>query len=110
LAGKGRGSDVGSPRTPFRRLDGPEEVPVSVGGGLTAGRPLRPVSSAELEPARDTGDDTTSRSTKRHSRRRRTLRGQAGEEKWWLRRLWRAAERTGMPLCSGSVYERDEGT
>jgi hypothetical protein len=47
------------------------------------------VSSAELKTAQDTGDDTASRSTRRHCRRRRTLRGRAGEKKWWLRRLWR---------------------
>jgi hypothetical protein len=111
LVGKGRGSDVGSPRTPFRRLDGPKEVSASVGGGLTAGRPLRPVSSTELEPARDTGDDTASRSTRRRCTRRRTLRGRAGRggEKWWLRRLWRAAERTGMPALLGLGLRMERG-
>jgi hypothetical protein len=48
------------------------------------------VSSAELKTAQDTGDDTASRSTRRHCRRRRTLRGRAGEKKWWLRRLFRS--------------------
>jgi hypothetical protein len=33
LAGKGRGSDPCSPRVPFRRLEGSEEVPAAVLGG-----------------------------------------------------------------------------
>jgi hypothetical protein len=55
-SGKVRGSCLGLPRVPFRWLDGPEKVLVSVGSGLTAIRPLRHAFPANLWPGRSMGD------------------------------------------------------